>query len=648
MSSQRTANGTVAVHVSNIGGIDESDVDLDPGVNVLSGRNATNRTSFLRSVMAALGSDQVAIKGDADEGSVELAFGDAEYTRTLRRRNGTVTTTGDPYLDDATVADLFAFLLESNEARQAVARGDDLREIIMRPVDTEAIKEEIQELEAEKRRLDDDIDEVEALEDRIPELEAERQALTDEIADLREELAAKEAEIEAADVSADESREGKAELDDRLDDLQEKRSDLEDVRFRLETARESLEALREEREELTEAAEELPETPAGDVSEIDARLDSLRERKRSIDATITQLQSIIQFNEEMLDGENGEILDALDADDDGAVTDRLLSDDGSAVCWTCGSEVETSQIQSTIDQLRSLRQEKLSERNGVGDDIDDLQRQRKELEEQQRRADEVDRKLRRVESEIDDRESQVDELTSRREELADDIEDLEETVERLEDETYSDLLDLHREANQLEFELGRLERDRDDIEEEMADVESRIEERDRLEARRDEVREDLQDLRTRIDRIEADAVDAFNEHMQNVLDTLDYDNLERIWIERGQRQVREGRRTVTKTVFDLHVIRTTDDGTAYEDTVDHLSESEREVTGLVFALAGYLVHDVHETVPFMLLDSLEAIDSDRIAALVDYFEEYVPYVVVALLPEDAQALDERYHRVREI
>ncbi len=52
---------------------------------------------------------------------------------------------------------------------------------------------------------------------------------------------------------------------------------------------------------------------------------------------------------------------------------------------------------------------------------------------------------------------------------------------------------------------------------------------------------------------------------------------------------------------------------AYEDTLRHLSESEREVTGFVFALAGYLVHDVHEQVPFMLLDSLEAIDSDRIA-----------------------------------
>lgn len=68
---------------------------------------------------------------------------------------------------------------------------------------------------------------------------------------------------------------------------------------------------------------------------------------------------------------------------------------------------------------------------------------------------------------------------------------------------------------------------------------------------------------------------------------------------------------------------------------DHLSESEREVTGLTFALAGYLVHDVHETVPFMLLDSLEAIDSNRLADLVTHFSEYVQFLVVALLPEDA-------------
>jgi hypothetical protein len=72
------------------------------------------------------------------------------------------------------------------------------------------------------------------------------------------------------------------------------------------------------------------------------------------------------------------------------------------------------------------------------------------------------------------------------------------------------------------------------------------------------------------------------------------------------------------------------------------------VTGLVFALAGYLVHEVYETVPFMVLDSLEAIDSERIATLVDYFSDYAKFLVVALLPEDAAALDDDYRRVTDI
>jgi hypothetical protein len=38
------------------------------------------------------------------------------------------------------------------------------------------------------------------------------------------------------------------------------------------------------------------------------------------------------------------------------------------------------------------------------------------------------------------------------------------------------------------------------------------------------------------------------------------------------------------------VIRSTGAGIAYEATIDRLSESEHEVTGLVFALAGYFIH----------------------------------------------------------
>lgn len=45
----------------------------------------------------------------------------------------------------------------------------------------------------------------------------------------------------------------------------------------------------------------------------------------------------------------------------------------------------------------------------------------------------------------------------------------------------------------------------------------------------------------------------------------------------------------------------------------------------------------------MLFDSLEAVGSDRIAALVEYFEGYAEYILVALLLEDANELENPYH-----
>lgn len=115
-------------------------------MTVLKGENATNRTSLLRAIMAALGSDQVSVKGDADEAFVELEIDGETYTRKLSRNGSMIQATGEPYLDGPKLADLFAFLLECNEARRAVVNKDDLRELIMRPVDTDEIQREIDRL----------------------------------------------------------------------------------------------------------------------------------------------------------------------------------------------------------------------------------------------------------------------------------------------------------------------------------------------------------------------------------------------------------------------------------------------------------------------------------------------------------------------
>ena len=647
MSRAQSTTETVELHVENIGGIEETTVELGPGVTALAGRNATNRTSLLQAIMAALGSDRASLKADADEGSVTLTVGGETYTRTLKRRGSTIATEGDPYLTDATLADLFAFLLESNEARQAVARGDNLRELIMRPIDTEAIQAEIRNLEQEKREVDSEISSLDSLDGRLPELEQKRTSLKEQIEEKRAELEEKEREIEEADANVEQTRDDRDELESRLDDLKEARSNLEDVRYDIDAEAESIDALESERDELTAEREDIPaEIDGGD--EIEAQIADLRDRMQRLDSSVNQLQTVIQFNEDMLEGTSADVAAAL-RDDAGAgsVTDALVESD-TVVCWTCGTEVETEQIEETVDRLRSLRRDKLDQRNDLRSEIDDLESERDELEQLDRRREELEDRIQSIDAELDRRRDRRESLKEERENLTQRVEALESEVEELESRDYGDVLERHREANQLEFEIGRLENDLEDTEDEIASVESRLGERDELEARREEIADELADLRTRIERIESEAVEEFNTHMDTVLDILDYRNLDRIWIERTEQTVREGRRKVQKSMFDMHIIRSTADGTTYEDTIDHLSESEREVTGLVFALAGYLVHDVHETVPFILLDSLEAIDSGRIAQLIDYISEYAEYTVAALLPEDAAALDDDYERVREI
>lgn len=218
----------------------------------------------------------------------------------------------------------------------------------------------------------------------------------------------------------------------------------------------------------------------------------------------------------------------------------MLPDD-TVTYWTCGSEGDPDQIETTIEKLQNLSQETVGEINKIDEDLDNLKSKYRNRQDQQRYRERLDRRKRKLKDEMEDTETRIKTLSKRRDALREEIETVEPAVENLEDDAYKEILDLHKEANQLEYDLGTLENDLD--------------------------------------------------------------------------------------------------GTTYEDTVDHLSESEREVMGLIFVLAGYLAHEVYETVPFMLLDSLEAIDADRIARLIKHIEEYSEYLIIALLPEDTAVLD---------
>jgi len=646
MSTQQKQEPAV-FEVENVGGITATEQSIPSGVTVLTGENATNRTSFLQAVMAAVGSDRASLKADADSGMVTLTIDGETYTRELTSSNGRVRFDGEPYLDETTEADLFAFLLEDNKARQAVAGGESLRERIMEPVDTEAIEAAIERLENERQEIDAELERLDGLADRLPDLEARQRDLEEQLQNTEEELTSRREELEEREQGVEENQARKQTVEEKLEELKQLESQRDRKRRRVESEQESLAALRTEREEIEADMEELTEPADSDPEELAQRLERLRTQKATVESTISRLEQIIQFNEDVLSGDSTGVgdLDITTAGADGNPTEQLLED--TVQCWTCGTEVEKTRIETTLEELRDLRADHVTQRTDVAESIDDVNDTKRRVEQQRRKRDDLEQRRRRVTDEIEDREATIETLSAEIEELEADIGELKTEIDDLETAVRGEVLELHSTVNQLEFERDQREEELEEVREEIASIEAELDARENLETEREGITEELAERRTRIEQIEREAVEAFNSHMETVLEVLDYENIARIWLERTETED-PGRGKQATTTFDLHVVRETDDGIVYEDTVEHLSESEREVTGLVFALAGYLVHDLHETVPFMLLDSLEAVDASRIAALVEYFSEYCTYLVVALLPEDAAALDDSYTRITEI
>ena len=86
------------ISVQNLGGIDSLESEIQPGISLLVGRNATNRTSLLRSIAAGLGGYQSAarLKTDSGSGAVELTIDGENYSRKFTRNGRTVTKGGEP------------------------------------------------------------------------------------------------------------------------------------------------------------------------------------------------------------------------------------------------------------------------------------------------------------------------------------------------------------------------------------------------------------------------------------------------------------------------------------------------------------------------------------------------------------------------
>ena len=652
MSTQKVIP-EISVTVSNIGGIDATERQLPPGVTVLSGENASNRSSFLRALATGLGADVATLKGDAPEGEISVQLGGETYTRTLRRRGQEIVYEGKPYLTEPeaiTKAELFAFLLRNNPIRQFARTGDGgkLRDILMQPVDTDTIERQIDDLLRQKRELEDEREAAENAAQNLSALQRQRDALDDELESLSEEIETLEAEIQSFEQSLEAAEEENTEL-------KEARSELNQLRQRRTTIERKLSRKEDEKEEV--------EADLAGLTAPDSDIESLEDRKALLDTDTSRLDDqIARIESEVkeplveirgvvneLQTESSELMDALgylprdelgisegplaDLTESESPTSQLVSD--SQTCLACGSQVPSDQIEDLdaqygqlISSVNTVLNKKRQERRSIETELDEIRNELSDVETYEQTKEDLERRRASLETDIDSLSAELAEVTEA-------LEEQQTTVRELGQEENEELIELHEELASTRTKHEETQKQREEIESSITAAREQREEIQSLEADIETIDEEIGELRSRVGELERSLKEEFNEHIKQVIDILGYRNLKAIEIRDRKAKVREGRRTVEKTVFDLQITREGEDG-LYQGELEQLSESETELVGLIIALSGYLVHEVGAICPVMILDSVDALDAKRLQRLLVYIGEHQEHLVTAVHPEDLE------------
>lgn len=643
----------LSVSVSNVGGIETTDRRLPPGVTVLSGENATNRSSFLRALATGFGADVATLKGDAPEGTITVEVGEETYTRTLRRQGQETIYEGDPYLtetDTIRKAERFAFLFSENPIRRFVRDGGggaELRDILMEPVDTEAIETRIDDLLCEKRQLEDEREAAKKATQNLSALQREHEALDGDIDSLAAEIGTLEDEIATFEQSLETAETENSELEQAREKLTELRQSRTTLERKLSGKRDAREEVESELEALT--------APKGDIEALEQRRASLEGEQSRLDDQIARIQSEIKeplveirgvINE--LQAETSELKDALGylpteelglsegplaaLSDSGGPTDQLVESD-SQVCLACGSQVPAdrfealdSQYGEMISGVNTVLNEKRHKRRSIETELEEVRDELSEIESYEQKREELKRRRASLETDIDS-------LSEELREVSEAVEAQRTVVQELGQEENDELIERHEALARARTKREEKLQKRDEIEAAIETARAKHAEIESIEADIESIEAEISGLRSRVGELERSLKREFNEHIGEVLEILEFENIEEIAIQDRKVTVREGRRTVEKTAFDLEITRAGDNGT-YRGRLEQLSESETELVGLIIALSGYLVHDVGAVCPVMVLDSVDALDAGRLQRLFEYMSQYQEYLIAALHPED--------------
>lgn len=568
------------LRIRNIAGIQQGTAVLEPGVNAVRAGNWQGKSSFIHALETVMGTETPLTEGE-DEGCVELETADATYAVELQRQDGTVIRDGRPYLADEynrICADLYGFLDDDNEIRRAVRSGENLEELLTRPLDFENIDEKIGRKKDERQSVETEIEQAQDAVDRLPAIREQITQLESELEDLQNERDA----LPNQDRSEDET-----DTHESLSQARAEQTKVEQRIDRLETAIDRTES------KLSELREEYGELEVPDVS-VESELKEARAELETVTSDAELLQSVYAANKRILDEDRTELVSDVEHE--------LLDD--TITCWLCGNDTDEDAFADQLNKLRDQISTLQAKSESYEKRVDELESLRSEAEQVRQRKTDLEQRIADLEATLIDRKESLDTARGRNQELADRIDELVNIAEQ-QDERLADI------ESDIKYTESELEEKRDDLK----TVESRVNELEQLEQTYDDLTEEIEELRNRKEEMKYRTRERFSTIIDDILTRFDTSF--------------ETARLTSN--FDLVVARN-----GREASLDALSEGELELLGFVAALAGYEAFEVADTVPVLLLDGLGGLADQNIHELVEYLHNRSEYLILTVYPEHTE------------
>ena len=588
------------IDITNIAGIRSAGVEVTPGLNVVQASNFSGKSSFMSAIKTVMGTsglfeERHPLTEGATEGSVRLATDDGVYEVDLRRsESGTVSRSGTPYLGseiDRTCARLFAFLGEDNPDRRRIREKEDVTDLLQAPLDIEDIDAQIDAHKEQRGTAKRQLREARAAAEELPDVTESIQSLEDELSALRDRRAELSQRVTEESAQADGPS---AELADTRASLQDTRSRISRLQNRLGRTE----------DQLAEAEETLADIEVPDEPEVPTDIETKEERIGTIDRQLDLLESLHRVNQRVIEENEVEIV---------ASVERSVIED-EFDCWVCGETTTVADIEARLGALQEKIATLREERETLNEEITEIKAEQQRIREARRERRRVEERIGDLNAELEDLRSDLAQARDREQELETTVEELEAAVAAADEETSEELTDVKAQIRTTERELRELESRKETLREES-------ERREELSAQVEQLSEEIERLRGRKTEKQWEIKAQFDSAIETAIETF----------APGFDGARLDVRTTPDneiTEFELVVAR---DGR--ETRIDNLSEGERELLGIIVAVAGYRTFDVAERVPVILLDGVSQLAADNLRELSDYLSGSSEILLTTAYPE---------------